>query len=190
MGGSSYHTRHDRHRSRFPVDDRPTPPYYTETVSPHSEQDRRTIPMATPSHRGLRHLALRVTDLALSRRFYEQLLGMKVVWEPDEENVYFSSGPDNLALHQIPKAELGAFQPPTAQLLDHLGVILESPQAVDRMYGDLAPMIEGLGGTVVALPKQHRDGSYSFYFSDPDGNLIQALYEPTISQLEWVKGKR
>ncbi len=143
--------------------------------------------MNPPLHRGLRHLALRVTNLSRSRVFYEQILGMKVVWEPDPENVYFTSGSDNLALHQIPMNEVPAYQPPKHQLLDHFGVVLESPESVDRMFQLVEREAIRLGSTIIKPPSQHRDGSYSFYFSDPDGNVIQALYEPNISRLEWVE---
>ena len=134
-------------------------------------------------------MALRVTNLTRSRRFYEQVLGFQSVWEPDPENVYFSSGVDNLALHQISDGELHSYESAKTHLLDHIGVILDSPQAVDQMYREILPKIESLGGRITKEPKQHRDGSYSFYFADPDGNLIQALYEPAISELEWVRGK-
>lgn len=140
--------------------------------------------MTTPLHRGLRHLALRVTNLFRSRQFYEQLLGFQAVWEPDPDNVYFSSGVDNLALHQISKTELASYDSSKTQLLDHMGVILDSPQAVDQLYQHIAPKITSMGGRITKEPKQHRDGSYSFYFADPDGNLIQALYEPAISKLK------
>ena len=145
--------------------------------------------MSQPLHRGLRHLALRVTDLPRSRQFYEQLLGMKAVWEPDSDNVYFSSGSDNLALHQISKPEMESYDRTKTQLLDHMGVILDSPEAVDRMYRETLSTIETLGGRIAKPPKQHRDGSYSFYFADPDGNLIQALYEPSISGLRFTAEK-
>jgi catechol 2,3-dioxygenase-like lactoylglutathione lyase family enzyme len=65
-------------------------------------------------------------------------------------------------------------------------VILDSPQAVDQMYREVLPKIGPLGGRITKEPKQHRDGSYSFYFADPDGNLVQALYEPAISKLRFV----
>ena len=141
--------------------------------------------MSQSLHRGLRHLALRVTNLPRSRQFYEQLLGFQPVWEPDPDNVYFSSGIDNLALHQISKSEMESYDRTKTQLLDHMGVILDSPAAVDRMYREIVPAIESLGGRIAKQPKQHRDGSYSFYFADPDGNLIQALYEPSISGLRF-----
>ncbi|MCE3223390.1 MAG: putative Glutathione transferase FosA [Nitrospira sp.] len=139
-----------------------------------------------PTHRGLRHLALRVTNLARSRAFYERYLAMKVIWQPDPENVYFSSGSDNLALHQIASNEIGQYQPPRGQLLDHFGVILESPAHVDDLFRDVQQDAAQYGATIAKPPTQHRDGSYSFYFTDPDGNVIQALYEPTLSRMDFT----
>ncbi len=127
--------------------------------------------------RGLRHLALLVSDIEKSQRFYEELLGMTVVWQPDPENVYLSSGTDNLALHQKPR------EMPTlsdqGQRLDHFGFIAENESAVDR----IAQKMASAGVPIVKPVKRHRDGSYSFYMSDPDGNVIQILYEPNISHL-------
>jgi len=134
--------------------------------------------MADSGIRGLWHLALKVTDLARSRKFYEELFGMKVVWEPDPENVYLSSGPDNLALHQIPAADVARYRLAKDQLLDHLGFIMDSTASVDR----LLKQAERFGATIVKPAKQHRDGSYSFYMADPDGNVVQVLYEPAISK--------
>ncbi len=56
--------------------------------------------MERPTHAGLRHLALNARDLAAMKRFYTELLGFAVEWEPDADNVYLSSGIDNLALHR------------------------------------------------------------------------------------------
>jgi len=136
--------------------------------------------------RGLRHLALRVTDMAKARHFYQGLLGMTVVWEPDAENVYLSSGCDNLALHVMPKEEAVSFDPSRGQALDHFGFIVESPDAAE---GYERRMREA-GVRIVKPFKRHRDGSSSFYMADPDGNVIQILYEPHASPLKLQKSDR
>ncbi len=137
--------------------------------------------MADSGIRGLRHLALKVADLARARKFYEEFFGMTVVWEPDPDNVYLSSGADNLALHQIPAADVSRYRSAKDQLLDHLGFIMDSPASVDRLFAQA----ERSGAPIVKPVAQHRDGSYSFYMADPDGNVVQVLYEPAISKLKW-----
>lgn len=134
--------------------------------------------MTATGIRGLWHLALRVKDLKRSRAFYESLFGMKAVWEPDADNVYLSSGRDNLALHQIPAADMADYESARGQRLDHLGIVVDSPESVDRLF----ERSEQEGVTIVHRPKRHRDGSYSFYAADPDGNTVQVLYEPTLSK--------
>ena len=119
---------------------------------------------------GLRHLALRVADPQASKRFYCGSFGMEVVWEPDPDNVYLSSGSDNLALHRAAAGGPGA--------LDHLGFIVDTKEEVDRLAETLAQR----GVAMAAAPRDHRDGSRSFYCLDPDGLRIQVLYEPTLSR--------
>ena len=142
-----------------------------------AENDTRKI----PTTRGLRHVALKVSNLATSKAFYQTWFGMNIVWEPDAENVYMSSGVDNLALHQIPSDDLQEHQPDRGQFLDHLGFLMESPEAVDQLY----KLVVEEGVRIVHDPKQHRDGSYSFYLSDPDRIVIQIIYEPTISGIRF-----
>lgn len=135
-------------------------------------EEKRPLPL-----RGLRHLALRVTDLERSRAFYQGLLGMSVVWEPDDQNLYLSSGSDNLALHQVPQG--GSLKQGEDQFLDHFGFIAASETGVD----EIAVKMKEAGVPILKPVKRHRDGSYSFYMADPDGNVIQILYEPHISPL-------
>jgi catechol 2,3-dioxygenase-like lactoylglutathione lyase family enzyme len=130
--------------------------------------------MERPTHAGLRHLALNVRDLAAMKHFYVDVLGFVVEWEPDPDNVYLSSGIDNLALHRsLPLTAGGS----TSSSLDHLGLIVPQPADVDRW----ATFLEGRGVSLSAKPRTHRDGARSCYFTDPDGNRIQILYHPPIS---------
>ena len=125
---------------------------------------------------GLRHLALRVRDVQVSQAFYERLFDMKLVWQPDPENVYLSTGVDNLALHQISAEEQKQFKQSPVDPLDHLGFLMDSPESVKALFQE----VSAEGVTIVQPPKQHRDGSFSFYLADPDHNTIQVLFEPSV----------
>lgn len=134
------------------------------------------ITAMSPIHgiKGMRHIALKVRDITKAKGFYQTMLGMDVVWEPDPKNVYLSSGCDNIALHEVPPgfASLAA-----EQHLDHFGFIIESVERVE----ELEQQFRAAGIKIVHPFKLHRDGSASFYCADPDGIVIQMLYEPQLS---------
>jgi catechol 2,3-dioxygenase-like lactoylglutathione lyase family enzyme len=136
-----------------------------------------------PETLGMRHIALFTRRFEACEHFYGELLGMAVEWRPDPDNVYLSSGPDNLALHRVTEAP-AAFDDPHAQHLDHLGFFLPDFDAVDAWYAFLGDH----GVAMKTAPRTHRDGARSFYCYDPDGNTVQLICHPPI--LEWLAARQ
>lgn len=132
-----------------------------------SEQPSRPAPSA-----GMHHVALFVAAFEETERFYTELMGMSVEWRPDPDNVYLTSGSDNLALHRY----RGETRPETAQRLDHIGFIIDSMAAVDDWYAWLTHH----GVRCRTSPRTHRDGARSFYCEDPDGTVVQVIYHPPL----------
>jgi catechol 2,3-dioxygenase-like lactoylglutathione lyase family enzyme len=128
--------------------------------------------MKTLKTAGLRHLALTVKNLEECVAFYTDIIGMTIEWQPDDDNVYLTSGNDNLALHRAP----ADFMPGKHQRLDHLGFIIETPEAVDEWH---AYFVEN-HINIKMKPKTHRDGARSFYAADPDGNPVQMIFHPPL----------
>jgi len=122
---------------------------------------------------GMRHIALNVIDLEACEQFYAGLLGMTVEWRPDVDNVYLTSGNDNLALHRV-----AANSPAeTGQKLDHLGFFIANEAQVDDWYAYL----KANDVVIRAVPRTHRDGARSFYCADPEGTVVQLIYHPPIT---------
>ena len=123
---------------------------------------------------GLRHLALNVLNLEACEQFYVNIIGMTVEWRPDPDNIYLTSGHDNLALHRAPEG----FNPEGSQRLDHLGFIINTIDQVDVWHD----YFKAHNIKIAAAPKTHRDGARSFYGFDPDGNVVQMIYHPPLAR--------
>ncbi|MGK0498417.1 MAG: catechol 2,3-dioxygenase-like lactoylglutathione lyase family enzyme [Oceanicoccus sp.] len=122
---------------------------------------------------GMRHVALFVESFEETVIFYTKLMGMEIEWEPDADNIYLSSGNDNVALHRY----TGGERPAAVQRLDHIGFIIDAIDQVDVWY----QFLKENGVRIKNTPKTHRDGARSFYCLDPDGNVVQLIFHPPIS---------
>jgi catechol 2,3-dioxygenase-like lactoylglutathione lyase family enzyme len=120
---------------------------------------------------GLRHVALWIDDgaFAATVAFYRGALAMEVQWQPDDDNVYLSSGTDNLALHRAKQPVVREGSP-----LDHLGFCVPTAADVARWRDHVVAH----GGAIEQEVRTHRDGATSFYARDPAGNLLQVLHIP------------
>ena len=122
---------------------------------------------------GMRHVALFVERFSECEQFYTDLLGMEVEWRPDEDNVYRTSGRDNLALHRADgKRDQGQ--------LDHIGFFINDILKIDAWY----EFLSGHGVVMLTDPRTHRDGARSFYCLDPSGIKVQMIYHNPIAESE------
>ena len=126
---------------------------------------------ARPNLLGLHHVALRTSNYDATRTFYTDVIGMSIEWEPDSDNVYLTSGTDNLAIHRITESAS------SSQRLDHIGFIVSKAGDVDAWYAYLVDHdVE-----IVSEPRTHRDGARSFYCLDPAGVQVQVIHHPPLS---------
>ena len=131
-----------------------------------------------PAIIGLRHVALNVDDIEACEHFYIKMLGYRVEWRPDDDNLYLTSGTDNLALHRAQNTGRQSRQANgRSAALDHVGIILRRADDVDAWHRFLSER----DVVIEAPPKTHRDGARSFYCRDPAGNRVQMIYHPPLA---------
>jgi catechol 2,3-dioxygenase-like lactoylglutathione lyase family enzyme len=120
-----------------------------------------------PPALGLRHVALFVHDLAAAERFFVDVLGYRVEWRPEEDDVYLTRHQDSVALHR-------ARERPAHGMLDHVGILVAHADDVDAW----ARWVADQGATILTAPRTHRDGARSLYVEGPEGLVVQILHYP------------
>lgn len=112
---------------------------------------------------GIDHVVLWVSDLARSKRFYIDLLGMSVHHESDWQ-AFLWCGTDQVVLFQ-PRDGASV---KTGAELNHLALRMEPAS-----YEDVKSRLQQEGIEVSGRPGD----STCVYFNDPDGHRLQLLYK-------------
>lgn len=119
---------------------------------------------------GMRHAAVPVRDLGRSLAFYQQALGFLPYYVASSDWAMLKAAGTTLSL--VP-AKSWPSMPSGGSHPQHLGLVVSSRADVDELHAKLA------GWDIKRWPpKAHRDGSYGFYFLDPDGNQWEAIDIP------------
>jgi catechol 2,3-dioxygenase-like lactoylglutathione lyase family enzyme len=122
-------------------------------------------PAGPPPALGVRHVALRLRDVAAGERFFVDLLGYRVEWRPGADEVYLARQHDNVALHRVGDAA-------GRGLLDHVGLAVPRAEDVDAW----AAWLQGRGARLLSPPRTHRDGARSLYLEGPEGLVVQIIH--------------
>jgi predicted lactoylglutathione lyase len=121
--------------------------------------------------RFLSHGTLEIHDIAASRRFYEEVLGLEVV-QQSTTALFVRLGGSHV--YTCVETKTNRSEMP---MLNHNGLDLGSREEVDEAHQKILEVQEEYGIRRVTTPSaQH--GGYSFYLQDLDGNWWEILYLP------------
>ena len=119
----------------------------------------------------LSHGTLESRDLAFSRRFYEEFLGLQVVQTSPISLLVRLGGPNTIAV-VFSKTAAGEMN-----LLNHNGLDVRTQEEVDEAYRTVCAQAEQWQLKKISKPHlQH--GTYSFFFWDGDDNCWEILTNP------------
>ena len=117
------------------------------------------------------HVDLLVSDLEVSRRFYEAALAPLGFGIVDRSETYYGFGVDgseDFAINLIAEGDT----PTTAA---HVAFVAESREAVHAFY-DAAIRAGGRSKQAPALHPEYHPGYYGAFVYDPDGNNVEAVF--------------
>jgi len=119
----------------------------------------------------LSHGTLMCKDLAKSRRFYEEFLGLEVVRHARPAMML------RLKTGMYVVAVCIGEKVPNQHVLTHWGVNVASREEVDRAHSDAVRLKDTYGIQKVNKVLE-RHGAYGFYFQDLDNNWWEIQHEP------------
>lgn len=127
--------------------------------------------MAVFNPSGINHITIRVNDIERAEEFYGETLGFELVRKMGQSMAVYKvgGGDDTLVLVE---AETSYDPASRDYRVDHFGFFVDSADRVD----ELAKYFREEEVTILSGPANRKRGRFVF-ISDPDGNMIEILYE-------------
>jgi len=122
----------------------------------------------------LGHILLRVLDLDRSKKFYSEVLGVKILEEDPAHGGTFMAleGQSHaIDLFQVKDADAALRQTPGVRGLGHIAFRVESEEDLKDAYASLQQHGVEITRTIDHVSQK------SIYFNDPDGNTLEIYYE-------------
>lgn len=111
---------------------------------------------------GIDHIVLHVSDVARSKKFYTELLGM-TPYRENERQVFLHAGAQGVALFKKPDSAPA----PAGGDMNHLAL-----NVAGGTYESLKSELEAHGVRVSGRPGD----DHCIYFQDPDGHRLQLMF--------------
>jgi catechol-2,3-dioxygenase len=139
-----------------------------ETTAPEAQTHAKVEPALKLNF--LSHGTLDSHDIDVSRKFYEEFLGLDVV-QTSKISLLIRLGGDHV-IAVVKSKKTGEMN-----LLNHNGLDVQTKEEVDAAHHTCVEQAEKWGLTKISKPYlQH--GTYSFFFWDIDGNAWEILTNP------------
>lgn len=137
------------------------------------------------------HILFTVRDLERSKAFYTKILGFKVLeQDPDHGGVFLALGDYGNTLDLFPSTKPDAHPQPQANLgmrdglgVKHTAFAVETEEDLRQAYFSLQD-----AGVPIHKALDH-ESQKSVYFHDPDGNLLEIVWERPNTREIFARGR-
>lgn len=114
---------------------------------------------------GTGHTAILVEDVKKAAEFYKNHFGFEIGYVAEDWGIV-RKGKNDIAFIN----KKNSHHPP------HFGLRVNSRGEVDEAF----EYLKKNNVKILREPKEHRDKSYSLYFEDLDGNVVELIYDPNL----------
>ncbi|MDK2809622.1 MAG: glyoxylase family protein [Petroclostridium sp.] len=120
--------------------------------------------------KGIEHVAIFAKDTAALKDWYIKMFEFRVVYD-NGKGTYFLMAPDGAMIEFVKTGENGGVVGDKVSGIRHLALSVDNfEEMVDKL---LAEKVE-----VVSEPAVSAAGIKTFFFRDPEGNVLHLIYRP------------